>query len=266
MISYHPDSASAPIGTPFTAGFRAVDVDDPERLAKCVSTYAWAPARFVDGYRKRENFIEANWLGLDFDSPEIGLKQIAKAVCDMVHILGTTRSHGVAKDGVTCDRFRLLLRAERPMSGGECLATLRRLAEKWPIDPSCIDLGRHFFACREIISVGEPDGYLQEVHRPPPPPTESELRRRSSRARMARLRFERSGSVPRWLRAFLETGKLCKKTGRNNTIYAAAIALRDFGFSTDEIITMIEKAPIDRTDLSEHAILATINSGLRRGV
>ncbi len=263
MISYHPDSANYPVGKPWTDGFKAVEVDDPARIAKCISLYAWSPSRFVDGYREKTGFIDANWLALDFDSPEITLEEVVKSICDMVHVLGTTRNHGVEKMGITCDRFRVLLRAERVMTAPECLATLRHLADRWPIDPTCIDVARHFFACREIVSVGDGDGYLQEVVQPPklsPRVATRQALHKTSR----QLAFARNGSLPRWVRRFLEQGVLVRSKGRNNTIYAVSRELGRFGLSADAIYELIKQAPLNLEDIKDSSILATINSGLKR--
>lgn len=263
MISYHPASANAPVGQHFTHGFLAADVDCPHRIAKCIQRFAWAPARFKDGYRTRANVIHANWLGLDFESAEMTLDQAVKSFADMIHVIGTTRNHQVEKDGVTLDRFRVLIKAERLMGPEEIYATLRHIAKRYPIDPSCIEPARHFFPCREIVSISD-EGYLQEVTPPPPPPTEKEIMRAEIKATLARRRFEATGAMAPWIKAFLEQGRLCRAGGRNNTIYAVAVALRDLGLSQDTIYRMIQEAPISRDDMTEKQVAATIQSAIRR--
>jgi len=265
MISYRPGSHLYPPGdVNYTEGFVAVDTDDPARVAKCINTYSWSPSRFKDGYRKQENFLGANWLGLDFDSPEMSLEEMRRAVCDMVHVIGTTRNHQKAKGkpSVTCDRFRVLLRAERFMDAGEYKATLYHLSRKWEIDSSCIDEGRHFYACIEIISVNlDPEAYLQEVITPPPVSAVDIVQQNLRRAR-----YEATKALPRWLSQFLQVGTLIRAGGRNNTIYAAAIELTNLGLPEPEIIQMIAGAPIDRTGLSDREFMRTIHSGCRRGM
>lgn len=229
MISYHPKSDQAPVGTTFTSGFIAVDVDDPNRIANCITRFAWAPASFRNGYRNRENFLGANWLGLDFDSPEISLAEVQKSVCDMVHVLGITRNHQIPKDGVKCDRFRLLLKTERVMIGPEVVATLRHLAKIWPIDESCIDTARHFFPCREIISVSA-EGFMQEIM----PPA-------AIRPRAAPKRYRRNKMVrPRTIEALR---KPFPHGAKNQHCFMVAKDLYDAGYEFNDIYAAIVNSP-----------------------
>ena len=257
MISYHPASAGAPVGTTFTAGFRAVAVDDVSRIAVCMRQFAWSQSVFKDGYRSAANFTHADWLALDFDSPDLTLKEAVRIFCDSVHVIGTTRSHQAEKNGVTCDRYRVLLRPERRiLAAADYTATVRSLAKKYPIDRAATDAARHWFPCREIVSV-EPDGYEIEVERGK---TDAQI---AAERHFAAAKLKRTGRLPRWLDRFLTDGVVCG-VGRNQTIYAATIEMRQLGMGRDEIIARIKGSPFPRGDFSETEIEATVHSGFRR--
>lgn len=258
MISYHPASATASVGTTFTAGFRAADTDDVARIAVCMSRFAWSQSVFKDGYRSGANFLFADWVALDFDSPEMSLGDAVRTFCDMIHVIGTTRSHQVDKGGVTCDRYRVLLKPERRiMSLEDYRATMHPLARKYPIDRAAAEGARHWFPCKEIISV-EGDGFTVEVGRGK---TAAQL---AAERHFAQVRYQRSGQHPRWLRDFLETGATCR-VGRNQTVYAAAITLAEVGMSEGEVVSIIEKAPFSREGFSREELERTVRSGFKRG-
>lgn len=236
MISYHPDSEKAPVGQTFTAGFKTVDTNDPERIAKGIVRFAWSPIVFRGGYRHRDNFLFADWLGLDFEDPNFGLGDALNAFSDMIHIIGTTRNHQVAKGGLPpIDRYRVLVKLE---NGCESLPdyewTLRRMRHRYPIDKACVDGARHFFPCREIVSVQD-DGYTEAILvAPPPEPPEDRL------ARLKRTR-ER-GVLPSWVSSALLYG--ASQGSRSTRCYQLGCRLAELGFSLDDAISRVLASPL----------------------
>lgn len=254
MISYHPGSATAPVGTPFTAGFKTVDTNDPERIARGVSKFAWAPGVFRDGYRSKENFLYADWIGLDFEDEEFSLADAENTFSDMVHVIGTSRNHRVEKGGVTLDRFRVLLLLERRTEDPrEFEATMRHLRVKYPIDKKCVDAARHFFACREIISV-QIDGYRQELI--PPKRTDEQM------LAARRAAYTRTGAIPPWTRHKLTT--VIPVGERNDTLYRAAKDLMRAGFSPSKTFGLIVDSPTYGGDVAPK-IAAQIQALIRSG-
>lgn len=242
MISYHPDSAHAPVGTTFTAGFKVADIDDVNRLANGVSAYAWSPCQWKNGYRSKENFTKANWFALDFDTYELPLAQAVRSFSDMIHIIGTTRNHQKDKDGVTCDRFRVLIKAAEVMTDIRLFeSNLRRLSRKYPIDKSCVDGARHFFRCREIISICD-DGYTEDVEaiKNLVPLSSDEY---GEELTNLRVDFAARGQLPAWVETFLKVGS-CEN--RHAKAYGVVINLVELGMPLPEILERVAKAPISR--------------------
>ncbi len=210
-------------------GFETADTNDPERLARGITTYAWAPGIFRGGHRKKVNFMFADWLGLDFESPEFSLAEAVRLFCDMTHVIGTTRNHQVLKDGVVLDRFRVLIRLEhRCESRRDLEATMRAIAKKYPIDKSCVDAARHFFACKDIVSVLD-DGYLQEVL----------VARRTPEAvvQARRLAYRAANCMPALTRTNLTT--VIPIGARNTTFYGVAKDLMRMGYDPDNTLQLI---------------------------
>ena len=70
--------------------------------------------------RTIENLLGVYGLGLDFDGPRApGLVELVETLGKFRGLAYTTRSHGKAKGGVTCDRYRVFLQYSRPVTHPE---------------------------------------------------------------------------------------------------------------------------------------------------
>lgn len=161
MISYH--LAKGLDGAHFARGFKVADTNDIERLKKAVVGWVWSPCVWRDGVRRQENFQRADWCVLDVDSPEMDLKEACERFCDMIHIIGTTKSHQKDKGGVVCDRYRVMLKFERPILRlDDYRYTMSRIVKRYPVDQQPKDGARFFYPCQEVIQSSD-DGYGEEV-------------------------------------------------------------------------------------------------------
>ena len=255
MISYHPERGLG--AAAYAAGFRTVDTNAVERIAKGISRYVWSPCVWESGQRKRVNFLRADWAVLDFDSGEMTLAEALKAWCDCIHVIGTTRHHQREKDGKpACDRFRVALLFEMPVMVLEDYEhTMRTLTERYPADPAAKDGARFFFPCAEIVSTSS-EGMAEE---PQAAPAKAALAER-----LAAYRFDRWGKAPRWLEDFLGRGEIVAK-GRNHTAYCAARKLTELGVEPSAVIQKIMSAPIARDGLKLGEIEAAIANGIAAG-
>jgi hypothetical protein len=167
VISFHYDQKHIGKGEYYSRDFVRVETDDPLRIANCVRQFAWSTIAFQGGIRQQKFFVASNWLGLDFDDPDFTLSQaVENKFCDLIHVIGTTRSHQKPKGGITCDRFRVILKLEDTITD---LATYRATAahwvDHWEADEKCKDGARYFWPCTEIVSVCD-DGDTIEVIKP----------------------------------------------------------------------------------------------------
>lgn len=125
-------------------------------VANAISTNRpWAPATFT-GSRANGNLKAISLLALDFDSG-MKLSEAFELFKDYKHIIGTSKSHQIEKNGVVADRFRVLLVLEYPIhTDADFKSHWFAAFAKWPsMDKACKDSARFFFPCTKIVSVNE---------------------------------------------------------------------------------------------------------------
>lgn len=141
--------------------FIPVRSKDLRLIAHVMLTRVWCPVVYRAGYRCEDNYLSASVIPLDFDCGW-SLEQVSNNLCDMQHIIGTTRSHTPEYN-----RFRVLLLLPEPCYD---LRAYRATCAKWisfyDADPSCKDGARFFWPCREIISVCQTGDFVELVTPP----------------------------------------------------------------------------------------------------
>lgn len=155
----------------YVSGYRFVDTKDMHRIAKCISMFAWTPAKLAYDHRSEKNFDGADLAVLDFDNPvgepSTSIEQaVDNLFCDVKHVIATTKSHRVKskKNPNAADRFRVVI----PLS--EIVRDVRSYRYQLyhlnrhfdGADSQCIDACRYFDPCTTVISVND-DGYCQDV-------------------------------------------------------------------------------------------------------
>jgi hypothetical protein len=112
--------------------------------------------------RIQDNFEFLNVIGLDVDNTDqdrCSLDEAKKLFSDYKHIIVTTRSHQLPKNGNPPeDRYRVILYLSDAFVGKEGIMQFRAfytdLCKKYPfIDPACKDVLRWFRPGRELASV-----------------------------------------------------------------------------------------------------------------
>lgn len=108
---------------------------------------------FKDNYRNKDNFLKAETLALDFDSG-MTLNEAKLQFAGYKHIIATTRSHQKEKNGLKCDRFRVILNLEQTITDPEIyVSTYKALLDKFPqADKATKDPSRMFYPSTTIIS------------------------------------------------------------------------------------------------------------------
>jgi len=151
----------------FSAGYRASAYTDGfvvhPKLTDVITTHAWSPIIFKDGYRGSTNFLYSNWCVLDFDSG-YSIEEARRAFCDLIHIIAPTRKHTPDSH-----RFRLAIPWERTISDLETYThNMSSLVGCFDVDASCKDGARMFFPSRFIHAINL-EGEKMEVLPAPPP-------------------------------------------------------------------------------------------------
>src|SRR3954469_7209482 len=77
-------------------------------IASVITKQNYSLGTFKDGIRRKDNFIHAEAIGLDFDGG-YPLSQAIEDFKSFQHIIAPTRSHQIDKNGKVEDRFRVIL-------------------------------------------------------------------------------------------------------------------------------------------------------------
>ena len=240
LVSYHPCPVDATKSWQYAKGFVSTEILRFSDLALIIGTKVWSPIIWMDGNRKQDNFLRADFVALDFDDGELSLDEAKRIWCDSNHIIATTKSHQKEKGNKrACDRFRVVLELSRSLNElKHYKETMRHLVDRYPCDPACKDGGRFFYPCTNVVSVCS-DGYQED-------PVMLSPAREAFREtkKMQRLhKYQMTGEYPLWLNAFLEDG-VCIGDGRNHTVYVAIRRLLDLGVHEDKAIALVRHAPI----------------------
>ena len=157
MFSVHPNKNGK--AHEYANGFKVLgnpEFDDEWRMdyiERAITSRVWSPACFAGGVRLEKNFLGAHICALDFDAPNTPLDCAIQQFKNYSHIIGTTKSHQKEKNGVTCDRYRVVLWFDRLATDlAEYKHNMTLQISTYYADKACKDGARFFFPCKEIVS------------------------------------------------------------------------------------------------------------------
>lgn len=227
MISFHP--VKDMVGAAYANGFKVADTNSVMRLSRAIEGWVWSPCIWRDGVRRQDHFLRADWCVLDFDDGEMSLREACDTFCDMVHIIGTTKSHQKEKGGPPCDRFRVLLKWERPVTDlRDYRFNMKKILSRYPADPAPKDGARFFFPCTMVVQASS-EGYTEGLL---PTPENFE------RPNLERLKaYGQAGILPPRVRDRLVN--VVPEGARNTTWYCLAKDMVRCGLDEIGIVDMI---------------------------
>lgn len=137
-----------------------------EELGAIISTNSWAPGVFKERRRLIANLSKLDLLVLDVDSG-CTVEAARETFATYRHIIATSRNHQKEKNGVKCDRFRVVLFLGETITDDLTFkATWGRAKKLWPfIDDACKDSSRFFYASPDVLSINR-TGQTFEVNSP----------------------------------------------------------------------------------------------------
>lgn len=235
--------------------FKPIEVKGLEDVAKIASTQPqqnWSCGIFKDNYRDLQNFERAYFIGLDVDEG-MTLKEATEAFKDYAHCIVTSRSHQKEKHGKVADRFRVVLKLEKPIDSAEHFySTWHKLQEKFPaIDPACKDPSRMWYTGKNIVSVKE-QGDLVEVC------TEKVER---PEAEVIEIDENNLGRLSMLTNNFLEFG--AKPGEWNRRLFRAAKDMQEQGYSYDLAVLKLRRATLNFEGELDENDLQTITSAFK---
>jgi hypothetical protein len=149
--------------------FKPVEVKNFNMLVKIMCSKkikAYSFSTYENNYRKMSNFKSMRCIGLDIDNDKAGeilnLEDAKVKFQDYKHIIATTRSHQIEKNGLTVDRFRVVLFFENDVTDAqEFRRAWYSLKELYPeVDPMCKDESRYWFPSNEVIQIQKEGKYV----------------------------------------------------------------------------------------------------------
>jgi hypothetical protein len=157
MFSWHPLKSTD--ASKFSRGFKLLEADTfddswrMEYLERAITKHCWSPIIIKGGHRLEKNFLGSHICALDFDAPYTPLDCAIEEFKDFSHIIATTKSHQKPKNGVVCDRYRVVLWWERLITDlAEYKFNLSKQIDNYYSDKACKDGARFFFPCVDIVS------------------------------------------------------------------------------------------------------------------
>ena len=230
---------SLSISNDITKDFKFQQIEEDEMsLAKVLLYSNWSCGSFKDGHRSKANFIEASHIALDFDQG-LSLEDAKKRFANHWHVVATTKSHNKDKNGIVCDRFRVLLKLEQTItSAQEFESTYLKLLDWNPeADKQTKDCSRFFYKSVNLsswkfeggtIEICEPTADVIKLTRTFTSPTNEDSKRALA-----------------YIRAM---GQAIEGKGGQGLLFKVCMALyNDFKLSDEEALPLLEAWNQDNT-------------------
>lgn len=128
----------------------------------------WSQSLFEGNYRKAANFKSAEIVALDIDDG-LPIEDAINRFEDYKHIIATTKSHNVDKNGKVSDRYRIILFLDGVITSKEAFkATWDSLYKICPeIDTACKDVSRYWSKSVKVVSTNPTGNLISIIHSDP---------------------------------------------------------------------------------------------------
>lgn len=225
--------------------FKPVEVKNFKQLCAVIcdqSNKAYSFSIYKDNYRNKKNFKSMRCLGLDIDNDKNGqqmsLEDAKEVFKDYKCIIATTRSHQKEKNGLTVDRFRVILFFENDVTDAkEFIRTWYDLKSKFPaMDPACKDESRYWFPSKEVVFVQKKGKYVEI---PDEPDEAGEPIEDIDRALGEPDEAGEPGKLSYKTMKFFCQGAPAGE--RNPALFKAAIDCREQGYDIEYVKTMVTR-------------------------
>jgi hypothetical protein len=227
-----------------------------ESLILIIANRVWSDCLWKDGRRRQEGFLGSYFCVVDVDSG-YPLAQAIKDVCDVQHIIGTTKSHGVKGD-----RYRIIFPWGDKITDLDLYRyNLGCAIDHFDGDGQCIDAARYFWPCREIVSASL-EGPTKEV-KPLPDNYKSTAEKQLLFAQQNVIQGRR-GVLPFEYQHALRAGAPFQ--GRNQMLYRMAIALYHLGYRGTDLYSLVTTSNFLKNGdpMPDKEIRATLESAFKR--
>lgn len=234
-----------------------------KNLFNIIGKYPWSPIVFRDNYRRSANFMFSELIGLDYDDGRFSLDDAKEWVLenDFEALVGTTKSHLKKKqNGMTCDRFRIILRASSACRDVESYEyTLKKIIKETRGDISCKDAGRFFYPCKNIELLHPGKNRANWID---PPLEETRAFKQIAAQKIAKREWRDLSKISPAMWGHIMWG--CRPPGRHKLCYIVGADLGLRGFSVDEIFKLLvdNKSPL--LEIGANDVRRAITNGSNR--
>lgn len=216
-------------------------------FSELITTAAWSPSTYKQGARKADNFESSELIALDIDSgTTLEDAKTAIETAGYSYILAPSKSHQIEKNGVICDRFRIVLFIETAITNAtDYKATISAVIAELGVnaDKACVDVARFYFPCKSVHSsrlLGRKVAPVKAADLPSPRATAVVAAKGEVKLFYKTLNFIAFGAVAgEWHSRFLN----------------AAVDIKSCGYSIDEAAGLLAKASpggkLDATDMHQ---------------
>lgn len=213
-------------------------------LISFICSHNWSPSTFKNNYRKKDNFECTQLIVLDVDDGP-NIDEAFKLFCDYKNIIAPTKSHQIEKNGIICDRYRVILFLESGIRDNNTFsATWQSLYNNFPfIDKACKDSSRFFYKSQYVYKANI-EGKLISVTEAPIKKYDNTVHNFKGYYPPSYL-YAKNWGIPQ--------GR------RNDTIFRISCELFRCGYSVDEVFDLINTI----TDLPEQEVNITVRSASR---
>lgn len=151
MFSYHLTKSTGKNASHFTPGWLVEKRESPSFVTEVITKNAISACLYNGGYRAAKNFICADLCILDFDKG-LTVKEAVVLFSEYRCLIAASKSHQKNKDGVTCDRFRVVLWFDDVIDdASDFVFTMKTYIKNFGSDASACDAGRFYFPCTEVL-------------------------------------------------------------------------------------------------------------------
>ncbi len=194
----------------------------------------WSPGTYHNDHRKNENLKSISLLTLDVDDG-CTLAEAKTHFAGYKHIIATTKSHQKDKNGIVCDRFRVILfLPETVTTDSEYKKYWFAAGAKWPfIDQQCKDSARFFYPCLTIKSYA--DGFEFTEKQEPG----VKLPKRSTKASGVKTKVKLSHATKDFLLEGAPPGQW------HGALVKACMNMKQEGMELEEMINRLQSATLN---------------------
>ena len=221
--------SSAPLGN--NKDFAPQEINSLEDFVKIATTRHYSTGIFDNNHRTTKNFLQAQSIGIDVDDG-MTIDEAQVRFGDYKHLIMPSKSHRKEKNGVVCDRFRVILFLEDTITSPQDFkATWYALQKLCPeMDKQCKDPSRFYYPSTEVVSRRD-EGKLWPVTKYiAPEPTDLDLALADTDAPKGKLAMNTLRFLQDGARAGEAHGVLVK----------ACIDLKEQGYTADQAKFKVE--------------------------